>query len=203
MWVVFIVSNLDGRSRYRQQHKNVSLNIPKALTKSFWRQRRHDFVAALTAMCTLETSTPLKTTIIYNTAMHGNAMKKLYLLIAHTKKINTICFETSFATMTDLAWMQLYSYNRKSIMFIVPFVGCLSKRTCATMTAHQINLLIAAYIFLRRMATVNRWFDLRHLFEKHASHLSEIFCKILRIFMYTSGDLFKSPIPETFFAQHP
>lgn len=124
------------------------------------------------------------------------------MLDARTKEINSISFANNIANLTDLACLQLFHFNRDNIMRIVPLVGWPSEMTRTAMNGYRVDPFMATCIFLLLMATLDRWYNLKLLFDKHAPHLSEIFRESLQNFMHTSGDLVTSPIPGAFFEQY-
>lgn len=113
--------------------------------------------------------------------LHARADYQRHL--SHTRSISTSNYAFNFNALTNSDCVFNFRFEKQDIGTVVRALAWPEGQTHTNRNRYSVSPVLAACIFMRRMASPCRWRDLELQFGKHSSQLSEIFWEAVEAFL--------------------
>lgn len=126
--------------------------------------------------------------LLYDSRLLDMMAKDRARLCARSSTISSTYFNLNI--FSEQESLSLFRFRKHEIGRVADTLGWTVCRT--TRNRYKCDVITAACIVLRRMASPCRWRDVEFLFGMHSSCMSEVFWEVLKTFVHMRGHLFET-----------
>ena len=118
--------------------------------------------------------------------------------LSRSHSISLSRFTFNFNSFNDSECVLYFCFNKANVTRMVDAISRPNTQSHTDRSRCAVYPILATCVILRRLSTPLIWKEIEHLFGKHASQLSEIFCKALEHFLEARMGLITGEIRSSF-----